>query len=179
MLRPMHPTMSSQVRSTVRSKSTSSGLALEKRNGFQSRNSYKLYEYVFSNRVVSHWETSFYVPRSSQVVNGNHIRKYSNYYQFIMKAEGMKNHGIRIMHAQQTLSPVSYTWGFSMKNLQLDLEHLLTMNSLSFSMISSLVEFIINLRCSTLSPVAKPGSNSVYIFPFQSSLFKVSPLCVC
>jgi hypothetical protein len=163
----------------VRSKSASGGLALENGKGCQSRNSYKWYGYVFSKRVEPHWETSFYVPRSSQVVNGNRISKYNSYYQFIMKAEGMKNHGVRIMHAQQTLSPVSYTWGFSMENLQLDLEHLVAMNSLSFSMISSLVEFIINLGCSTLSPVAEPGLNSVYIFPCQSSLFKVSPLCIC
>jgi hypothetical protein len=52
-----------------------------------------------------------------------------------MEAEGMKNHGVRIMHDQPTLSPVSCTWGFSMENLQLDLEHLVAMNSLSSSMI--------------------------------------------
>jgi hypothetical protein len=75
-------------------------------------------------------------PRLSQVVNGR-ISKYSSYYQFIMKAKGMKNHGVRIMHAHQTLSHVSYTQGFSMENLQLDSKHLIAMNSLSSSMIPS------------------------------------------
>jgi hypothetical protein len=37
-------------------------------------------------------------PKSSQVVNRGHFSKYNNYYQFIMEAEGMKNHGVRIMH---------------------------------------------------------------------------------
>jgi hypothetical protein len=109
------------------------------------------------------------------VVNRGHISKYNSYYQFIMKAEGMKNHGVRIMHAQQTLSPVSYTRGFSMENLQLDLKHLVAMNSLSSSMISSLVRFIINLRCSTFSPVIEPGLNSICNFPCQSSCSKPSP----
>jgi hypothetical protein len=54
-----------------------------------------------------------------------------------MEAEVIKNHDVRIMHAQQALSPVSYMWGFYMENLQLDLEHLVAMNLLSSNMISS------------------------------------------
>jgi hypothetical protein len=75
-------------------------------------------------------------PGSSQVVNRGHIKKYNSYYQFIIEAEGMKNHGVRIMHDQPTFSYVPYMQGFSMENLQLDLEHLVAMNSLSSSMIS-------------------------------------------
>jgi hypothetical protein len=114
-------------------------------------------------------------PRSSQVVNRGRVSKYNNYYQFIMEAEGMKNHDVHIMHAQQTLSPVSYTQGFAMENLQLDLEHIIAMNSLSSSMISSPFQFIINLICSTFSPVIEPGLNSICNFPCQSSLFKTFP----
>jgi hypothetical protein len=58
-------------------------------------------------------------PKSSQVVNRGHVIKYNNYYQFIMEAEGMKNHDVRIMHDQQALSPVSYTQGFSMETCNL------------------------------------------------------------
>jgi hypothetical protein len=76
-------------------------------------------------------------PKSSQVVNGGRFGKYNSYYQFIMKAEGMKNRSIRIIHAQQVVSPVSYMRRFSMENMQLYLEHLITMNSLSSSIISS------------------------------------------
>jgi hypothetical protein len=104
-------------------------------------------------------------PRSSQVVNRGHVSKYNSYYQFIMEAEGMKNHDIRIMHDQQALSPVSYTRGFSMENLQLDLEHLVAMNSLSSSMISFPVRFVINPGCSTFSPVIEPGLKLYLHFP--------------
>jgi hypothetical protein len=96
---------------------------------------YKRYRYVFSKKVESCRETSLYVPRSSQVVNIGHASKYISYYQLIMEAEGMKNHGIRIMHDKLALSPVPYMWGFPMEKLQLDLEHLVAMNSLSSNMI--------------------------------------------
>ena len=49
----------------------------------------------------------------------------------------MNNRGIRIRHAQQALSPASCTRGFSMENLQLELEHLVAINSLSLCMIPS------------------------------------------
>jgi hypothetical protein len=48
-------------------------------------------------------------PRSSQVVNGSHIVKCYKYYIFIMKDEGIKNHGVRITNSLQPLSPVSYS----------------------------------------------------------------------
>jgi hypothetical protein len=56
-------------------------------------------------------------PRSSQLVNGSHVGKCCNYYQFIMKAEGMKNHGVRIMYALKTLSHVLCTQGGVMEDL--------------------------------------------------------------
>jgi hypothetical protein len=95
------------------------------------------------------------------VVNGNHISKYISYYQFIMKDEGMKNRGVCIMHAQQTLLLVSYMRGFGMEKINLNLEHLVTMNSMTFNMISSLLELIINLRCSKLFQVTELGRNFV------------------
>lgn len=51
-----------------------------------------------------------------------------------MEAEGMKNHGVRTMHDQPTLSLVPYTRGFALENMQLDLEHLVAMISLSSNM---------------------------------------------
>jgi hypothetical protein len=46
-----------------------------------------------------------------------------------------KSHGVRIMHALQTLSPVFYTWGCAMENMQFDSKHLVAMNSLFSGMI--------------------------------------------
>jgi hypothetical protein len=154
----------------VRSKSASGRLALGNGKGCQSRNLYKWYGYVFSKESSPVKKPVSTCPRSSQVVNGSHIGKYNNYYQFIMKAEGMKNRGVRIMHAQQTLSPVSYTRGFSMENLQLDSKHLVAMNSLSSSMIPSSSRLVINLGCSTLFPVVEPG-------PTLFAISLASPVC--
>jgi hypothetical protein len=69
----------------------------------------KWYGYVFSKESSPVKKSISTCPRSSQVVNGSRIGKCNNYYQFIMKAEGMKNHDVHIMHALQTLSPVFYT----------------------------------------------------------------------
>jgi hypothetical protein len=99
------------------------------------------------------------------VVNESHIGKYNSYYQFIMKAKGMKNCGVRITYDQQASLPVSYTWGFSMESLQLDSKHLVAMNSLSSSMIYFSSQLIINLGCSAPFPVVEPGPNSVRKFP--------------
>jgi hypothetical protein len=99
------------------------------------------------------------------MVNRGRVGKYNNYYQFIMKAKGMKNHDVHIMHAQQTLSPASYTRGFSMDNLQIDLKHIVAINSLPFNMIFSPGRFVINLICSTCPPVIEPGLNSLRSFP--------------
>jgi hypothetical protein len=51
-----------------------------------------------------------------------------------MKAEGMKNCSLHIIHAQQNISPAFHTWGFSMNNMKADLKHLFTI----FSLISSI-----------------------------------------
>ena len=149
----------------MRLKSTNGWLALGNGKGCQNQKLYMWYGHVFFQRVESRQEASCYVPRSSQVVNKGDVGKCHGYYQFIMKAEGMKNCGIRIMHSQQTLSPVSYTRGFAIENLQLDLEHLITMNSLSSNMFSSPVQFFINPRCSPFSPVIEQGLSSICNFP--------------
>jgi hypothetical protein len=109
-------------------------------------------------------------PWSSQVVNKGRVGKCHSYYQFIMKAEGMKNCSVRIIHAQQTVSPAFHTWGFSMNNLKFDLKHLVAINSLVSSMFSSLGRFVINLRCSTCPPVIEPGLSSFRSFPLPIQL---------
>jgi hypothetical protein len=89
----------------------------------------KWYGYIFSKESSPVKKLVSTCPRSSQVVNGSHISKCKNYYQFIMKVEGMKNHGVRIMHALQTLSHVFYMWGRPIENMQFDSKHLVAMNS--------------------------------------------------
>jgi hypothetical protein len=74
------------------SKSASGRLALGSGKGCQSRNIREWYGYVVPRKSVLSKLVST-CPRSSQVVNGGHIDRCCNYYQFIMKAEGMKNHG--------------------------------------------------------------------------------------
>jgi hypothetical protein len=101
------------------------------------------------------------------------------YYQFIMKSEGMKNYDVRIMHAQQALSHVSYTQGFSMENLQLDSKHLVAMNSLSSNMILSPIQLVINLGCSTFFSSCRTRPELRFQFPFPVHLFKTLPLRVC
>jgi hypothetical protein len=119
-------------------------------------------------------------PRSSQVVNRGHVSKYNSYYQFIMEAEGMKNHDVCIMHDQQALSPVSYTRGFSMENLQLDLEHLVAMNSLSSSMISSPVRFVINPRMLDILSSRRTRPKLYLQFPLPVQRDQNFPiLCIC
>jgi hypothetical protein len=103
-------------------------------------------------------------PRSSQVVNGGHIGRCCNYYQFIMKAEGMKNHGVRITYALQPLSPVPYTQGCVMENLQFDSKHLVTMNSVFFGTILPSARSVINPRGSTPILFTKSDSGSVCKF---------------
>jgi hypothetical protein len=99
------------------------------------------------------------------VVNKGHVGKCHSYYQFIMKAEGMENHNVRIIHALQILSPAFHTWGFSMNNLKFDLKHLVAINSLVSSMFSSLGRLVINLKCSACSPVIEPGLSFFRSFP--------------
>jgi hypothetical protein len=108
----------------------------------------KWYGYVFSKESSPVKKSVSTCPRSSQVVNGSRIGKCNNYYQFIMKAEGMKNHGVRIMHALQTLSPVFYMWGCAMENLQFDSKHPVAMNSLFSGTIPPSSRLVINFRCS-------------------------------
>jgi hypothetical protein len=91
----------------------------------------------------------------------------------------MKNHSVRIIHAQQTLSPAFHTRGFSMDNLQFDLKHLVAINSLASNMFSSLGRFIINLICSACPPVIEPGLNSFHSFPFANPVgSEPLPLCI-
>jgi hypothetical protein len=104
------------------------------------------------------------------VVNKGHVGKCHSYYQFIMKAEGMKNCSVRIIHAQQTVSPAFHTRGFSMNNLKFDLKHLVAINSLISSMFSSLGRFVINLRCSACPPVIEPGLSCFSQFPFANPI---------
>jgi hypothetical protein len=139
----------------------------------------KWYGYVFSKESSPVKKSVSTCPRSSQVVNGSCIGKCNNYYQFIMKAEGMKNRGVRIMHALQTLSPVFYMWGCAMENLQFDSKHPVAMNSLFSWHDSSFSRLVINSRCSTPISVVKPGPHSVCNFPCQFRLIKVPSLCIC
>jgi hypothetical protein len=87
-----------------------------------------------------------------------------NYYQLIMKAEGMKNHGVRIMYALQPLSPVPYMRGCAMENLQFDSKHPVTMNSLFLGMIPPSARFVINPRAPAPMLFAKSDSGSVCKF---------------
>jgi hypothetical protein len=107
---------------------------------------HKWYGYVFSKESSPVKKYVSTCPRSSQVVNGSRIGKCKNYYEFIMKAEGMKNHDVCIMHALQTLSPVFYTWGCAMENMQFDSKHAVSMNSLFSDTIPPYARLVINFR---------------------------------
>jgi hypothetical protein len=124
----------------------------------------KWYGYVVP-RESSHIKKGFSTcPRSSQVVNRIHVSKCSNHYQPIMKAGRMKNHDVCIMYALQPLSLVLYTWGCAMENLQFDLKHLVTMNSVFLGMIPPSIRSVINSRCSTTILFMKSDSCSICKF---------------
>jgi hypothetical protein len=139
----------------------------------------KWYEYVFSKELSPVKKSVSTCPRSSQVVNGSRIGKCNNYYQFIIKAEGMKNRGVCTMHALQTLSPVFYMRGCAMKNLQFDSKHPVAMNSLFSGTIPPSARLVINFRYSTPISVVKPRPHSVCNFPCQFRLIKIPSLCIC
>ena len=86
------------------------------------------------------------------------------------EAKGMKTCSVRIINAQQTVSPAFHTQGFSMNNPKADLKHLIAINSLISSIFSSLGRFAINLRCSTCSLVVEPGLSGFSQFPFSNQI---------
>jgi hypothetical protein len=142
------------------------GWPLEMGKGFRVENYIRGMGMSFPKRSKPVRKLVLYVPQLSQVVNKGHIGKCNNYYQFIMKAEGMKNHSVHIIHAQQTISPAFHTQRFSMNDLKFDLKHLVAINSLVPNMFSSLVQFVINLKCSACPPVIEPGLRSFHSSPF-------------
>jgi hypothetical protein len=60
-----------------------------------------------------------------------------------------ENHGVRIMHSLQPLSPVPYTKGCVMENLQFDLKHQVAMNSIFFGTFIPSSQSVINPRGSS------------------------------
>jgi hypothetical protein len=150
---------------TEGSKSKSGRLALGNGKGCQSRNMCKWYGY-FVPRDSGHIKKGVSTClRSSQVVNRRHVVKCSNHYQPIMKARKMNNHGVRIMYALQSLSPVLYTRGCAMENLQFNSKHLFAMNSVFLGTIPPFAQSVINYRCST--PILFVKSNSFSICKFS------------
>jgi hypothetical protein len=115
-------------------------------------------------------------PRSSQVVNRSRVGECSNHYQLIMKAGRMKNRGVRIMYALQPLSPVFYTQGCAMENLQFDSKHPVTMNSVFLGTIPPFARLVINSRCSTPILFAKSYLCSVCKFSPKPKLIEFSAL---
>jgi hypothetical protein len=88
----------------------------------------------------------------------------------------MKNHGVRIMYALQPLSPVPYTWGCVMENLQFDLKHLVAMNSVFLGTIPPSTRSVINPRGSAPILFMKSDSCSVCKFSRRPRLIKFSIL---
>jgi hypothetical protein len=126
---------------------------------------WKWYRYVIpreldhiKNGVVMH-------PGSSQVVNRSHVGKFSSHYQLIMKVGRMKNHSVHIMYDLQPLSPVLYTQGCSMENLQFNSKHPATMNSMFLGTIPLPTRSIINSRC--YAPILFAKSYSCYVYKFS------------
>jgi hypothetical protein len=115
-------------------------------------------------------------PRLSQVVNGGHVGRCFNYYQFIMKVEGMKNHGICITYALQPLSPVPYMQGCVMENMQFNSKHLIAMNLVFFGTILPFSQCVINPRGSTPIFFAKSDSGSICKFYHRPRLIEFSIL---
>jgi hypothetical protein len=126
----------------------------------------KWYRYVFSKESSPVKKPVSTCHRSSQVVNASRIKNYNNYYQFIMKVEGMKNHE-HSYHSFPTslITYIIHARVFSMENLQLYSKHLIAMNSLSSNMIPSSSRLIINLGCSTLISIMKLGTTLYFKFP--------------
>jgi hypothetical protein len=76
------------------------------------------YKYEFSKGSSLVYELIPIFPRLIQVVNESRIGKWKSYYEFMMKAEGRKNHGVRIMHTPRTLLHVFYTAGMCQGKLE-------------------------------------------------------------
>jgi hypothetical protein len=113
-------------------------------------------------------------------LNKGHVGKCHSYYQFIMKAEGMKNCSIRIIPAQKIVSPAFHTRGFTMNNLRIDLKLLVAINSLMSNSFSSLGRFTINLRCSTCFSSRRTWPKLFVTVSFcQSNWFRVVPRYIC
>jgi hypothetical protein len=91
----------------------------------------------------------------------------------------MENCNVHIMYARQSLSLVPYTRGCVMKNLQFDLKHLVTMNSMFLGMIPPSTQSIINFRC--VAPILSVKSYSCYVCKLSRKLGLVefSVLGVC
>jgi hypothetical protein len=88
----------------------------------------------------------------------------------------MKNRGVRIMYALQPLSPVPYTRGCVMENLQFDSKHLVTMNSVFLGTIPPSARSVINPRCSAPILFVKSDSCSVCKFSRKPRLIEFSAL---
>ena len=117
--------------------------------------------------------------RSSQVVNGCHINRRCNCYQFIIKAKRMKNHGVHIMYALQPSSPIPYTQGCVTEILQFDLKHLIAMNSVFLGTIIPSIRSVINPRGSTPICFSKSYPGFVCKISHRPRLIEFSILGIC
>jgi len=136
------------------------------------------YKYEFSKGSSLVYELIPIFPRLIQVVNESHIGKWRSYYEFMMKVEGRKNHGVRIMHTPRTLLHVFYLLGCAKESLKFNPKHSIAMNLLSSGTISPSSRLIINYICSVPIPVAKPSLYSVFIFPCHFGSIKFLTLCI-